>query len=611
MAQPAGAAAAAAGAAAAPLQQTAALAPRGAYLPVPQQPVFLDLSQARAAASGVLNKPVITRTSGRALGTLCACWIDPGRREVVSFDLDDRKSGAGGASGLPLVGGAARAGNLPLPALRQIGDVVLVHDEAGLYEPDLDGRLGFVNPVGLEVRTAAGDFLGKVRDISFSPDSGALGRLAYDEFGLPSLPSAFFDCYSVGADDILSVGRSEVIVYDDARYRERKESSGLFAAIPSLLKSLGPGGRGGGGGQLALPAAGMSDAYRDGGAPGGGTGRASYLPSNYSYDQWQQDLRRWEAETGMTYEQYLRASGGAPGGGGGGPAGGPRAALPPARGAGGGGGSGAGYYAQRPAPGVAAQQQPQQQQQPGAYGARPGAGAAPYGAAAGGRPRYAPQPAAAGAGAPQQQQPQQQPPRGGYGAAPAAGGAGYGQAAPRQAPQQQPAAGGYGAPQQGWGADPRQRPGASSPYGAPPQQQAPGQQQRPASQQQPGYGYVPQPQQPQQPAGAWQQPPTGQPPQPQQQPQQQWVGAAAAPRAAPPGAAPGSPPAAARPAAAPAAAPAAPAAGGEAPGGGSRPVEEWIDRDARPRVQDVLADGALPAGGGAAAAGGGGGAAPA
>lgn len=45
----------------------------------------------------------------------------------------------------------------------QIGDVVLVHDESGLYEQDLDGRLGFVNPVGLDVRTRAGEFLGKVR----------------------------------------------------------------------------------------------------------------------------------------------------------------------------------------------------------------------------------------------------------------------------------------------------------------------------------------------------------------------------------------------------------------------------------------------------------------
>jgi hypothetical protein len=120
-------------------------------------------------------------------------------------------------------------------------------------------------------------------------------RLIYDEFGLPSLPISFFDCYSVSAEDILSVGRSEVIVYDDAKYRERKESNGLFAAIPSLFKSLGSGSGGSRAGQLALPAAGMSEAYRAGG-----------LPTEYTYEQWQQDLRRWEAETGMTYEQYLR-----------------------------------------------------------------------------------------------------------------------------------------------------------------------------------------------------------------------------------------------------------------------------------------------------------------
>ncbi len=41
--------------------------------------------------------------------------------------------------------------------------MVLVHDEAGLYEQDLDGRLGFINPLGLDVRTRGGEFLGKVK----------------------------------------------------------------------------------------------------------------------------------------------------------------------------------------------------------------------------------------------------------------------------------------------------------------------------------------------------------------------------------------------------------------------------------------------------------------
>lgn len=50
--------------------------------------------------------------------------------------------------------------------LPQIGDVVLVHDESGLYEQDLDGRLGFVDPVGLGARTRTGEFLGKVNTAS-------------------------------------------------------------------------------------------------------------------------------------------------------------------------------------------------------------------------------------------------------------------------------------------------------------------------------------------------------------------------------------------------------------------------------------------------------------
>lgn len=92
------------------------------------------------------------------------------------------------------------------------------------------------------------------------------------------------------------------------RFRERKELSGTFAIIPSLLKSVGAGAVAT---ARQLPA-GTSDAYRG----------ALPLPKDYSYEQWQADLRRWEEETGMTYEAYLRGQGGAPGGSQ------PRAALP-------------------------------------------------------------------------------------------------------------------------------------------------------------------------------------------------------------------------------------------------------------------------------------------
>jgi len=36
-----------------------------------------------------------------------------------------------------------------------------------------------------------------VRDFSFSPDTGAISRIIYDDFGLSFLPVAFFDTYSI------------------------------------------------------------------------------------------------------------------------------------------------------------------------------------------------------------------------------------------------------------------------------------------------------------------------------------------------------------------------------------------------------------------------------
>jgi hypothetical protein len=70
----------------------------------------------------VLNKQVITRTSGRCLGTISGAWMDPGSGALVSFDLDERRQGSGGG-GLGL-SSPARAGNIPLTALRQVGALV-------------------------------------------------------------------------------------------------------------------------------------------------------------------------------------------------------------------------------------------------------------------------------------------------------------------------------------------------------------------------------------------------------------------------------------------------------------------------------------------------------
>ncbi|GFH16657.1 PRC domain-containing protein, partial [Haematococcus lacustris] len=131
---------------------------------------------------------------------------------------------------------------------------------------------------GLEVRTRSGEYLGKVRDFSFSPDNGALARIIYDDFGLAFLPSAFFDTFSLTIGDVVNVGVGGLVVSDQARYNEQRESSGVFAAIPSLLRTLTTGS--------TRTVAALTDGYRGGEA---GSSVAGYLPQGYSFEQWEAD----------------------------------------------------------------------------------------------------------------------------------------------------------------------------------------------------------------------------------------------------------------------------------------------------------------------------------
>lgn len=70
------------------------------------------------SAPQVLNKQVITRTSGRCLGCISGAWLDPAAGTLVSFDLDERRQASGGLGSLST---PPRAGNIPLSALRQVG----------------------------------------------------------------------------------------------------------------------------------------------------------------------------------------------------------------------------------------------------------------------------------------------------------------------------------------------------------------------------------------------------------------------------------------------------------------------------------------------------------
>jgi sporulation protein YlmC with PRC-barrel domain len=200
--------------------------------------------------SALIDKEVITRTSGRRLGYVNQIFVDPARLEVVALYL--RAS--------PVALGAASGDHVLLSSLRQVGDVVLVHDEAALLDPPADEAYGYLPLVGTEVVTEDGVPLGRVRDFVFSPDSGALALLRYDALGLPSIPQALLSCSSLAWDDITAVGPARVVARRGAERRAVRENEGWVSEYVSALVGALAGG-----GDDAEAAAGFGaggDAYR-------------------------------------------------------------------------------------------------------------------------------------------------------------------------------------------------------------------------------------------------------------------------------------------------------------------------------------------------------------
>ncbi|KAL0049424.1 hypothetical protein WJX82_002105 [Trebouxia sp. C0006] len=62
-------------------------------------------------------------------------------------------------------------------SLKQISDVLLVHDDRVLLQQQLTVGVGYVKMVGTVVKTADGKTVGKVRDFEFSPDDGRIAGL--------------------------------------------------------------------------------------------------------------------------------------------------------------------------------------------------------------------------------------------------------------------------------------------------------------------------------------------------------------------------------------------------------------------------------------------------
>lgn len=96
---------------------------------------------------------VIALSTGKQLGYVAQLYVDPQRLEVVSLDLKPNW----------LTLSSESDSSILLSSLRQIGDVLLVHDESALEEGAAMGSTwGAVKLVGMPVETEDGQTLGKV-----------------------------------------------------------------------------------------------------------------------------------------------------------------------------------------------------------------------------------------------------------------------------------------------------------------------------------------------------------------------------------------------------------------------------------------------------------------
>ena len=167
------------------------------------------------------RKDVVTRTSGVRLGVVTQLWVDVDDWEVVALDVRP------GNSPLDAIGGAVD--HVLMSSLRQVGDVVLVHDESAVERRW--SSYGLSTVVGCDVVTERGVYIGRVRDYEFDPDDGLVQRLVVDALGLPVVPEGVVSTYAVDVSEILSAGLDRVIVADGAESRVEQLTASLLQRL--------------------------------------------------------------------------------------------------------------------------------------------------------------------------------------------------------------------------------------------------------------------------------------------------------------------------------------------------------------------------------------------
>ncbi|NJL45231.1 MAG: photosystem reaction center subunit H [Leptolyngbyaceae cyanobacterium SM2_3_12] len=170
--------------------------------------------------SDFLGTQVITRNSGQRLGVVSQVWVDVDQREVMAIGLRENI-----LSGLV----SSTQQIMPLSNIRQIGDVILVDDEAAL--DDEINVAPYTTLANCEVITETGEPLGRVRGFKFDVTNGRLETIVIGSLGLPQIPDQVISTYELSVDEIVSSGPDRLIVFEGAEEKLVQLSVGLLERL--------------------------------------------------------------------------------------------------------------------------------------------------------------------------------------------------------------------------------------------------------------------------------------------------------------------------------------------------------------------------------------------
>ncbi|CAL6440601.1 unnamed protein product [Bathycoccus prasinos] len=166
--------------------------------------------------SQLMGKEVVTRTSGVRLGQCSQMWVDAENWTVEALAIRQNA----------LTGGVD---HVKLSALRQVGDVVLVHDENAVERRWSSYNLSPL--IGCDVITEAGAFIGRVRDYEFDPEDGSVKRLIVDAWGISAIPDDVISTYAVDVREVIDAGRERILVEDGCEQRVEQLSASLLQRL--------------------------------------------------------------------------------------------------------------------------------------------------------------------------------------------------------------------------------------------------------------------------------------------------------------------------------------------------------------------------------------------